>query len=151
VLANFKRRNEMIGIKTTTTVALVCVTLAGAACLYAEERMRAGLWEVSSASNEEPPGILANTCYTPAMVATANAPAADVKNNAEKLSTRQGCTITEFTMDGRKMSMTKVCGAKTSVIVSTYNGDKFETVDKATTGGVTKVMRMTGKRVGECK
>jgi len=54
-------------------------------------------------------------------------------------------------MDGNKMSITKVCGSKTSVIVSTYSGGRFETVDKATKGGVTSEMRMTGKRVGECK
>lgn len=141
----------MIAIKPTTTFALICLTLSGAAWLHAEERMRAGLWEVMSSLNGEPSGTLGNTCYTPAMVATANAPAAEVKKNAEKLSTRQGCTIKEFTMDGNKMSMTKVCGAKTSVIASTYSSDRFETVDKATKGGVTSEMRMTGKRVGECK
>ena len=141
----------MTAIKPTTSIALICMTLAGPAWLHAEERMRAGLWEVMSSLNGEPSGTLGNTCYTTAMVATANAPATEVKQAAEKLSTAQGCTIKEFTMDGNKMSMTKVCGAKTSVIVSTYSGDRFETVDKATQGGVTSEMRMTGKRVGECK
>jgi hypothetical protein len=141
----------MVAIKPPKTFALICLILSGAAWLQAEERMRAGLWEVMSSLNGAPSGTLGNTCYTPAMVATANAPAAEVKKNAEKLSDRQGCTIKEFTMDGNKMSMTKVCGAKTSVIASTYSGDRFETVDKATKGGVTSEMRMTGKRVGECK
>jgi Protein of unknown function (DUF3617) len=141
----------MIAVKPTTTFALICLALAGAAWLHAEERMRAGLWEVISTFNGTPSGTAGNTCYTPAMVAVGNAPATEVKQAAEKLSTAQGCTIREFTMDGNKMSMTKVCGAKTSVIVSTYSGDRFETVDTATKGGVTSVMRMTGKRVSECK
>jgi len=141
----------MIAIRPTTSIALICMTLAGAAWLHAEERMRAGLWAVMSSLNGEPSGTVGNICYTPAMVATANAPAMEVKQATEKLSARQGCTLKEFTMDGNKMSMIKACGAKTSVIVSTYSGDRFETVDKATTGGVTREMRMTGKRVGECK
>jgi hypothetical protein len=141
----------MVAIKPTTSIALVCMTLAGAAWLHAEERMRAGLWEIISTYDGEPSGTQGNTCYTAAMVATANAPAAELKQTAEKRSSAQGCTLKEFTMSGNKMSMTKVCGAKTSVIVSTYTSDRFETVDKETTGGVTSVIRMTGKRVGECK
>lgn len=141
----------MIGIKATTSVALVCLTLAWAACLYAEERMRAGLWEVASSFNGKQSATLGNTCYTPAMVAFGNQPASAIREATEKTTTKRGCSLKDFKIDGNTMSMTKVCGPKSSVITSTYTGDTFETVDKSTTNGVTEVMRTTGRRIGNCR
>ena len=141
----------MIGIKPTTMFALIALTFPGAALMSAQERMRAGLWEVTSSFNGKPSGTLGNTCYTPAMVAFGNQPANAIREATEKTTTKRGCTLKEFKIDGNTMSMTKVCGLKSSVITSTYTGDTFETVDKSTTNGATEVMRMTGRRIGDCK
>jgi Protein of unknown function (DUF3617) len=141
----------MIGIKSTALLALIVLTLPGATCLRAEERMRAGLWEVTIQHNAEPAAVSGNTCYTPAMVEFANMPAKMLREATEKLNTRRGCTLKSFKMDGNKMSMEKVCAAKSTAISSTYSGDAFETVDTSTEAGVITIIRMKGRRIGECK
>ncbi len=141
----------MIGIKTATLLALSALLFPAAVWLRAEDRMRAGLWEVTSKLNGETTGNLGNTCYTPAMVAFGNQAASAIREATEKTTTKRGCSLKDFKIEGNTMSMTKVCGPKSSVITSTYTGDTFETVDKSTTNGVTEVIRMTGRRIGDCK
>jgi hypothetical protein len=138
-------------MKPATIFAVIAVTFPGAIWLHAEDRMRAGLWEVISNLNGKQIGSLGSTCYTPAMVAFGNQPASALREATEKTTTKRGCTLKEFKIEGNTMSMTTVCGSKVSVITSTYTGDTFETVDKATTNGATEVIRMTGRRIGECK
>src|ERR1017187_9461077 len=41
----------MTGIKPATIFALISVTFPGAAWMHAQDRMRAGLWEVTSSIN----------------------------------------------------------------------------------------------------
>ncbi len=141
----------MTDIKSVATIALVCLAFPGAAWLRAEDRMRPGLWDVVSTYNGEPSGTQGNTCYTPEMVAFGNRPAPELRDATEKMATKRGCSVKDFKIDGKTMSMTKSCGAKTSVITSTSSGNAFETVDKSTTAGVTAVMHITGRRVGDCK
>jgi hypothetical protein len=141
----------MIGIKSTALLALIALTFPGATCLRAEERMRAGLWEVTTQHNAEPAGVSGNTCYTPSMVEFANMPAKMLREFTEKLNARRGCMLKSFKMAGNKMSMEKVCGAKSTVISSTYSGDAFETVDTSTEAGVCTIIHMKGRRIGECK
>lgn len=125
----------MIGIKSAT-LPLVALIVSGAAWLRAEDRMRAGLWEVTTQHNGETAGVIGKTSYTPAMVKTANMPANLLKETTEKLSTQRGCTIKSFKMDGNSMSMVKVCGGRTAAISSTYSGDAFDTVDTTTEGAL---------------
>ena len=141
----------MIGIKSVAALALICLTFPGAAWLRAEERMRAGLWEVTTTLNGKPAGPSHNTCYTPAMVALGNSPAKSLREATEKQSIKSGCTLNDFKMDGNTTSMTQVCGATTLVVSSTYSLDAFDTVATSTEAGVSTATHMKGRRIGDCK
>jgi hypothetical protein len=141
----------MIGIKTATLLALGALLFPAAVSLRAEDRMRAGLWEVTSTLDGKSAGPSHNTCYTPAMVALGNSSVTTLREATEKQSIKSGCTLKDFKMDGTTISMTQVCGARTLVVASTYSRDAFETVATTTEAGVSKVGRMKGRRIGDCK
>lgn len=113
--------------------------------------MRAGLWEVITTVDGKPSGTKGGTCYTPAMVQLANSPGASLKEATEKTMAARHCTLSEFKMEGNKISMKSVCSAGTVATSSTYVVDSFETTSTATAGGITTVSKMTGRRLGECK
>jgi hypothetical protein len=142
----------MIGIKPITLLALIALAFV-AASLRAEDRMRAGLWEVTTTYNGKP-SASHNTCFTPALVEIANSPAKMLREATEKASTKSGCTLKDFKMDRNTISMTQVCGARTAVVLSTlstYSEDTFETVATSTEAGVSTVTHMKGRRIGDCK
>jgi hypothetical protein len=141
----------MIGIKTATLLALSALLFPSAVSLRAEERMRAGLWEITSTLNGKSPGPSHNTCFTPAMVALGNSPAKSLREATEKSSAKSGCTLKDFKMDGNTISMTQVCGARMLVVLSTYSLDAFDTVATSTEAGVSTATHMTGRRIGDCK
>ena len=140
----------MFGIKKATLLALSALAFIAAVSLRAEERMRAGLWEVTTTLNGKSSGSH-NTCFTPAMVARGNSPAKTLREATEKSSTKSGCTLKDFKMDGNTISTTQVCGARTSVVSSTYSVDAFDTVATSTEAGVSTATHMKGRRVGDCK
>src|ERR1017187_8926333 len=111
----------MFGIKTATLLALRALLFPAAVSVRAEDRVRAGLWEITSTLNGKSPGPSHNTCYTPAMVALGNSPAKSLREATEKSSAKSGCTLNDFKMDGNTISMTQVCGARTLVVLSTYS------------------------------
>lgn len=145
----FFKEKQLVETKSARVFAFA-VLFAGTACLHAEERMRAGLWEVITTVDGKS-ASLGNTCYTAAMVEVANLPAKELRAATERLATRRGCTIKEFKMTGEELSMSKVCGPKSVVVTSTYSKDVFETVDTTTENGVAKIIKMKGRRIGECK
>ena len=118
--------------------------------LVAADRMRPGLWEVTMTSDGKA-GSIGNTCYTPAMVEMANMPAQKIRDFTETVSAKRGCTVKDFRTEANRISMVKSCPGSVAVVSSTYNGDTFETVDTTTKAGVTKAIRMTGRRLGDCK
>ena len=91
----------MIGIKTATLLALSALLFPAAVSLRAEDRMRAGLWEITSTLNGKSPGPSHNTCYTPAMVALGNSPAKSLREATEKSSAKKRLYAQGF-QDGRK-------------------------------------------------
>jgi hypothetical protein len=141
----------MIGIKTVTLLALSALLVPSAVSLRAEERMRAGLWEITSTLNGKSPGPSHNPCFTPAMVALGNSAAKSLREATEKSSAKSGCTLKDFKMDGNTISMTQVCGARTLLVSSTYSLDAFDTVATSTEAGVSTATHMTGRRIGDCK
>ena len=141
----------MFGIKTATLLALSALLFPAAVSVRAEDRMRAGLWEITSTLNGKSPGPSHNTCYTPAMVALGNSPAKSLREATEKSSAKSGCTLKDFKMDGNTISMTQVCGVRTLVVLSTYSRDAFDTVATSTEAGVSTATHMKGRRIGDCK
>jgi hypothetical protein len=140
----------MTGIKSATIFGLVAMTLTAALPLRAEDRMRPGLWEVTTTLDGKPSGTHA-TCFTPAMVEIANLPVKALREATEKAVTKNGhCTLKDFKMDGNTISTTEVCGSKSTTIASNYNHDAFDTVITSTEGGA-PVVHMQGKLLGACK
>ena len=137
-------------IKLTISLTLVAVVFSATALLYAEDRMRAGLWEVTTTLNGKS-SRSHNTCFTPAMVALGNSPEKTLREATEKSTTKSGCTLKDFKVDGNTISMTQVCGARTLVVSSTYSADAFDTVATSTEAGVSMATRMKGRRIGDCK
>jgi hypothetical protein len=143
------RREIMIEKKSVAGFALIALTFTvGVQC--AEERMRAGLWEMTTTVENET-GSLGKTCYTPAMVVVANMPEQAMREATEKMGAKRGCTLKEFKIVGNKLSTVNVCRNSSSAVTSTYSGDTFDTVDTHTEAGVSKVIHMKGRRVGDCK
>jgi hypothetical protein len=139
----------MIGIKSATILGLVAMTFI-ASSLRAEDRMRPGLWEITTTLDGKPSGTHA-TCYTPAMVERANLPAKMLRETTEKAVAKAGqCTIKDFKMDGSTITTTEVCGSKSTTIASNYSRDTFDTVVTSTESGA-PIVHMQGKLLGACK
>ena len=64
----------MIGMKPATLV-VAALAFPALVWLHAEDRMRAGLWQVSRTVDGKPAGKSSTTCYTPEMVQIGNGPA----------------------------------------------------------------------------
>ena len=137
--------------KRTNLLALTALAFSATALIYAEDRMRAGLWEVTTTVDGKTSGVTGGTCYTPAMVEMANSPAKTLRESTEKSLISRHCTLKEFKMAGNSISMSSVCGARSSVTSSTYTVDAFETATTSTTAGVDTVTHMKGRRMGDCK
>jgi hypothetical protein len=142
----------MIRFKLTLQLALIAFALAPAIPLPAEERMRAGLWELTTTVNGKPSGLARNTCFTPAMVELTNSPAKTLREATQKAATKGGyCSLKDYKMDGNAISMTIVCGARSSATSSTYSANVFDTVNTSTEAGVTTVSHIKGRFLGPCK
>lgn len=140
----------MIEIKSATILGLVAMTFIAATSLCAEDRMRPGLWEITTTLDGKPSGTRA-TCYTPAMVETANLPAKMLREATEKAVTKNGhCTLKDFKMDGSTISTTEICGSKSTTIASSYGRDAFDTVITSIDGAA-PVVHIQGKLLGACK
>jgi Protein of unknown function (DUF3617) len=140
----------MIGIKPAAGIVLVALAFTAMALPAAEERMRTGLWEVSTSVDKQAP-TPRTSCYTPAMVEQANLPEKTMREETEKILKKGGCTLKDFKLDGHSVSMSSVCPGSSVVSSSTYSGDAFETVATSIADGVTRVSHIKGRRVGECK
>ena len=140
----------MIVIKLATLLGLVAMTFIAASSLRAEDRMRPGLWELTTTLDGKSSGTHTN-CYTPAMVEIANLPAQNLREATEKAVTKSGhCTLKDFKMDGSTITTTEVCGSNSTTIASTYSRDAFDTVVTSTDNGG-RIVRMRGELLGACK
>jgi hypothetical protein len=145
---NTSRSKHMI--KLTHHVALIALTFALTGSARAEDRMRAGLWELTTAYNGTQ--NTHNTCFTPTMVELANSSAASMREATEKSLARLGnCTLKDLKLDGNKISTSMVCGAMSLAISSTYSSGAFETISTRTEAGVATASRIKGKFLGACK
>lgn len=135
----------------TTYVAAVLAVVSATVSLYAEDRMRAGMWEVVTTLDGKSSGITGSTCYTPAMVQLGNTPAATLKQEIEKSLTARHCTLKDFKLEGHRVSMSMVCGPRSSSASTTYSVDTFETTVTSTSADGKTVTQMKGHRTGDCK
>jgi Protein of unknown function (DUF3617) len=132
-------------------ITLIALVLAPALLLHAEDRMRSGLWEVTTTMDGQP-ARTSSTCYSPAMVELANKPAKALREDTGKaLAKRPNCTLKDFKMAGNTLSMSQVRGGSPLTITSTYTGGTFETVSTSTDAGVASVYRLKRRPTGPCK
>ena len=140
----------MILLRTIVLAAVVCFTLGATATLYAQERMRTGMWENTVTGSGQT--ATRSHCFKPADAAMSNGSPAIVRAETEKALSKSGCTLKDFKLEGNTMTQTMVCGS-TTILQETkfHGGDSFETTMANREGGVTKVAQIKGRRTGDCK
>lgn len=132
-------------------ITLIALMIVAALRLPAEDRMSAGLWELVTTTTGHPP-YTSRTCYTATMVELGNRPAATLREETEKSVAKRGtCTVKDFKMDGKTISMSQTCGERTVAMKTTYSGSAFDTVSTTTGAGPTRETRITGRLLGPCK
>lgn len=141
----------MTRLKTTILPAVICLTVGVATSLYAQERMRTGMWENAVTSSGQT--ATRSHCFKPADAAMSNGTPAMVRAEMEKALSKSGaCTLKEFKLDGNTLTQTTICGSSTILQETKFHGgDTFETTMTHTEGGVTKVSQIKGRRTGDCK
>ena len=95
-------------------------------------------------------GRIGKTCYTAAMVETANMSIV-LLEYTETVRAKRESPVKDLRLEGSKVSMVKACPGSVAAISSTYGRDTFETLDSTTRSGVTRVIRAKGRRLGDCK
>ncbi len=134
----------------TLRLIVLVLAIAVAAPLAAEDRMSAGLWELTTTTGGRPPNVH-QTCFTAEMVELGNRPAAVLREETAKSVSKRGlCTLKDFKMEGDTISMTETCGEQTIAMKTKYSGSAFETVS-TTTGKGARETRIVGRRLGACK
>jgi hypothetical protein len=142
----------MITFRLLFQVATIAFALTPTLPLSAEERMRAGLWELTITVDGHSKGNSHDTCFTPGMLELTNSPAKLLREATEKAAIKGGhCSLKDYKLDGNAISTTMVCGAKTLVTASTYSLDTFDTVNTSTEAGVSIVTHIKGRFRGACK
>ena len=145
------RSKKMIRFRLPFQFALIAIALVPAIPLSAEERMHAGLWELSITLDGKSKGSH-DTCFTPGMLELTNSPAKLLREATEKAATQGGhCSLKDYKLDGNSISTTMVCGAKSSATSSTYSLSAFDTVNTSTEAGVNVVTHIKGRFLGACK
>ena len=139
-------------MKRAALVVAIATAFSGAALLYAEERMRPGMWETTNASQGNK--RVSTHCFTPAELEESNAPAAAVREITEKALAKAGkgtCKLKDFKMDRNTIWSVVVCEGYSAENTTTYRADAFETTVVTTTGGVVKRATFSSRRVGSCQ
>ena len=141
----------MILLRTTVISAVMCLILSAATALHAQERMRTGIWENTVTAPSGQTATRSN-CFKPTDAAMSNGSPALVRAETEKALSKSACTLKDFKLDSNNLTLTMICGT-TTILQETkfHGGDSFETTTTNTTGGVTKVAQIKGRRTGDCK
>jgi hypothetical protein len=133
---------------TTKTLLLIgFAALIASPALKAEERLRAGQWEIVF-TGEVP--HTSTICFTPAMTKGLNGTAAEVRADTEKTAAARKFTVEGYKFDGTNLSYTAVGAERTFVNSASYHGDTFESLIITKAGGKEFTTRQKGRRLGAC-
>ena len=140
-------------IHATVLLLLAAFTGLAASTASAQERMRAGLWEMTTTKG----GQTINTgtrCFTAEEALGNNGDAKDVRAKLEASFAKASCTIKDMTVTGNAISYVADCGtganAHTLSSVVTYRGDTVESQLTSKRPTATDTMITKGHRVGAC-
>ena len=131
-------------------MALVGVTASAA---LAQERMRTGLWEMTTTKD----GQVINTgtrCFTAAEAMSTNGDAKTLRGTMDVSFAKASCRVKDLTVAGNTVSYVVDCGsgadAHTLSSVATYRGDTVESQMTVKRAGSTDTLTTKGHRVGAC-
>jgi len=116
--------------------------------LSAAERMRGGMWEVTTTEGGK---SQVNThCVTPDQARGSNGTEQEVRAGLETGAASLHCTLQDFALKGDTISYTYACPSRSTTSSTTYHGDTYESVvtSKASTGSHTRQIK--GRRLSDC-
>jgi Protein of unknown function (DUF3617) len=139
-------------MKRTAVLTAIALALSGVALLYAEERMRPGMWETTNTfqGNKR----ITKHCFTAADLEESNAPVAALRGITEKALAKAGngsCKIKDFKVDRTVIWSVIACEGYSIENTTTYSSDAFETTVATTKGGVVTHAAFSSRRVGSCQ
>jgi len=132
------------------TRSIAGLTFATAALLYAQERIKAGLWENTVTAHGQ--SITRKSCLTDAELATTNGSIEAVRGAIAKMfaGTNGACTLKDLNIERNSMTSRTVCGASSSTTVMVFHGDTAKTTSTSTRAGAVTVTKIVGRRLGVC-
>jgi hypothetical protein len=135
--------------------AMVAVTGTAIAGAIAQDRVHAGLWEITLVQDGTP--NTSTYCITPQAAKGMSGDAATVQRYVEQAVSKENggvCTVKTFKLQGNTISLTKACGsgqsAFTITLVRTYHGDTAESEVVSVAGGRELHVKSKQRRVGVC-
>ena len=114
----------------------------------AADRMKAGLWEVTTSEGGQ---SQVNThCVTADQAKGSNGTEQEVRAALETGAASLHCAVHDFAFSGDTIAYTYVCPNRSTTSSTSYHGDRYESVvtSKASTGSHTR--QITGRRLGDC-
>jgi hypothetical protein len=121
----------------------------------AQDRVHAGLWEITIMQDGTP--STSTYCITPQAAKGMSGDAATVQRYVEQAVSRENggvCAVKLFALQGNTISLTKTCGsgqsAFTITLVRTYHGDTAESEVVSVEGGRELHIKSKQRRVGVC-
>jgi hypothetical protein len=131
----------------TPALAIIALALFLTPSLEAQERFRAGQWEIVFTGDNP---HTTTVCLTGASTDGMNGTAAAVRASAEKHAAAGKFTMKDYSFDGTTISMTLVSADRTFVNKASYYGDTYESVILTKTAEKESTTRMKGRRIGAC-
>jgi hypothetical protein len=122
----------------------------------AQDRVQAGLWEVTFVQDGAP--STSTYCITPAAARVMNSDAATVQGFVERAVSKENggdCTVKKFELQGNTLSLIKACRSGESELtislVRTYHGDTAESEVVSKAGERELRIKSKQRRVGFCE
>ncbi len=139
----------MIRLSTAAIPVVVCLSLATATTLHAQERARTGMWETAITDSGQTTTV--SVCMKSADWAMVNGSPAMARAETEKTLSKSGCTVKDFKLDSSTVTQTLVCGSSTiSTETKFLSRDSNESKVTSTSGGSTAVSYTKSRRTGDC-
>jgi hypothetical protein len=122
--------------------------LAVAPVARAEDRLRAGQWEIVFTGDNP---HTTTTCLTAAMTQGLNGTMEAVRADTEKTAAARKYKVEGYKFDGTTLSYTAVGAERSFVNTARYHGDTFESLIITKANGKEFTTRQKGQRMGDCK
>jgi hypothetical protein len=132
---------------TNVLTSIGFATLLASPGMHAEERFRAGQWEIVFTGDNP---HTSTTCFTPSMTQGMNGSADAVRVDTEKTAAARKFNVEGYKFDGTTLSYTAVGVERTFVNTASYHGDTFESLIITKAGGKEFTTRQKGRRLGAC-